>query len=435
MRRAGLVVALLMVIARAAPVLPGVSAQERGIGDWRQWGGAGRDFIVASGGLAESWPDEGPSVLWRRPLGTGHSAILAAEGRLYTLYRVGNGRDRSGPWGAEETVVALDARTGDTIWEYTYPSRLEDTSFGSGPHATPLLVGDLLFATGTNKQLHALDADSGALIWSHDLVAEFGAPPLLIRPRVKAGYGCSPVAYRDTIICSVGGPGQSVMAFRQGDGAVVWKSGDFLISEAPPVLIDLDGQTQLVMLGGGTVNGLDPATGRLLWTHPHDPGNDFNFMAPLWGDDHILFISSGYKTGSRALQLTRDGDATHVEELWDDPQVQFMFLNPIRVGNHVYGTDGTFGPAFMTGLDVRTGEAMWQARGFARASLLHVDDKTIIMDEDGDLALARLTPDGMTVLARTSLFETVAWTAPTLVGTTLYVRDREQIMALDLGAE
>ena len=429
------VAALLAAFAWAAPVLPGVSAQERGTGDWRQWGGAGRDFIVATGSLAETWPAAGPPVLWRRPLGTGHSAILAAEGRLYTLYRVGNGRDRSGPWEAEETVVALDARTGDTIWEYTYPSRLEDTSFGSGPHATPLLVGDRLFATGTNKQLHAFDAASGEVIWSHDLVADFGAPPLLVRPRVKAGYGCSPVAYRDTIICSVGGPGQSVMAFRQSDGAVVWKSGDFLISEAPPVLIDLDGQTQLVMLGGGTVNGLDPATGRILWTHPHDPGNDFNFMAPLWGDDHILFVSSGYKTGSRALQLTRDGDATHVEELWDDPQVQFMFLNPIRVGNHVYGTDGTFGPAFMTGLDVRTGEAMWQARGFARASLLYADDKTIIMDEDGDLALARLTPDGMTVLARTSLFETVAWTAPTLVGTTLYVRDREQIVALDLGAE
>jgi hypothetical protein len=95
---------------------------------------------------------------------------------------------------------------------------------------------------------------------------------------------------------------------------------------------------------------------------------------------------------------------------------------------------GTFGPAFMTGLDVRTGETLWQARGFARASLLHADGKTIIMDEDGDLALARLTPDGMTVLARVSLFETVAWTAPTLVGTTLYVRDRERILALDLGS-
>ena len=426
--------ALLMALTGVAASVS-VVAQERAGGDWRQWGGPDRNFVVDTGGLAERWPDAGPPVLWSRPLGTGHSAILAADGRLFTLYRVGNGRGRSGPWEAEEAVVALDASTGETLWEYTYPSRLEDTSFGSGPPSTPLLVGDRLFTTGTNKQLHAFNAATGELIWSHDLVADFGAPPLLIRPRVKAGYGCSPVAYRDTIICSAGGPGQSVMAFRQSDGDVVWKSGDFLVSEAPPVLIDFDGQEQLVILAGGTVNGLDPVTGGILWTHPHDPGNDFNFMAPLWGNDNVIFVSSGYKTGSRALRLTRDGDVTRVEELWDDPRVQFMFLNPIRVGNYVYGTDGTFGPALMTGLDIRTGETVWRARGFARASLLHADGKTIIMDEDGDLALARLAPDGMTVLARTSLFETVAWTAPTLVGTTLYVRDREKIVALDLGAE
>ena len=436
MRSAGFVVGLLAVLVGAG-VSVDVVAQERVSDDgaWRQWGGPGRNFIVDAGDLAESWPDDGPPVLWSRRLGTGHSSILAAAGRVFTLYRVGNGRGRAGPWAAEEAVVALDAATGETIWEYTYPSRLEDTSFGSGPHATPLLVGDRLFTTGTNKQLHAFDAATGELIWSHDLVADFGAPPLLIRPRVKAGYGCSLVAYDETIICSVGGPGQSVMAFRQSDGEVVWKSGDFLISEAPPLLIDLDGQAQLVILAGGTVNGLDPATGHILWTHPHDPGNDFNFMVPLWGDDHIIFVSSGYKTGSRALRLTRDGDVTRVEELWEDPQLQFMFLNPIRVGNYVYGTDGTFGPAFMTGLDIRTGETVWQARGFARASLLHADGKTIIMDEDGDLALARLTPDGLTVLARTALFETVSWSAPTLVGTTLYARDREKIVALDLGAE
>lgn len=427
--------ALLASLLLFGPSSGAVLAQGGDDAGWRQWGGAARDFVVDAGRLADSWPAQGPPVLWSRPLGTGHSAVLAADGRLFTLYRAGNGRGREGPWETEETVVALDAATGETIWEYSYPSRLEDTSFGSGPHATPLLVDGRLFAPGTNKQLHALDAASGELLWSHDLVAEFDAPPLLVRPRVKAGYGCSPVAFRETIICSVGGPGQAVMSFRQQDGAVVWTSGDFLVSEAPPRLVEVDGQTQLVVLGGGTLNGLDPETGRILWTHPHDPGNDFNFMVPLWGDDNIVFVSSGYKTGSRALRLSRDGASTEVEELWFDPQLQFMFLNPIRVGNTVYGSDGTFGPAFMTGVDVRTGETLWQERGFARSSLVSADGKVIIMDEDGDLALARMTPDGMTVLARVPLFETVSWTAPTLVGTTLYVRDREQIVALNLGAE
>ena len=109
-----------------------------------------------------------------------------------------------------------------------------------------------------------------------------------------------------------------------------------------------------------------------------------------------------------------------------------MFLNPIRVGNYVYGTDGTFGPSFVSAVDIRTGETLWQERGFARGSMLYADGKVILIDEDGDLALTRMTPDGMTVLGRASIFETTSWSAPTLVGTDLYVRDREKIMSFDL---
>jgi outer membrane protein assembly factor BamB len=374
-------------------------------------------------------------VIWSRPLGTCHSAIVVDENRLFTMYRPGDGRSRTGPWEATETVVSLDAQSGDTLWEYTYDSRLEDFGYGSGPHATPLVVGDRLFTAGTNKQLHAFDTRTGALLWSHDLVAEFDAPPLLIRPRVKSGYGCSPIAYDDVIVCQVGGPGQSVMAFRQHDGSVRWRSGNFLISEAPPLLIHVDGQRQLVVFAGQTVNGLDPESGDVLWSHPHDAGNDFNFMVPLWGDDNILFVSSGYIAGSQAFRLTRQDQRTDVEPLWFNSRVKFMFLNPIRLGDHVYGTDGTFGPAFLTALDIATGESAWRERGFGRASMLYADGKAIILDEDGDLALVRISPEGATVLSRAQVFDTTSWTVPTLVGTTLYARDREKIVAFDLGSD
>ena len=116
------------------------------------------------------------------------------------------------------------------------------------------------------------------------------------------------------------------------------------------------------------------------------------------------------------------------------PPVRVMFANALRLGDYVYGTSGDFGPVFMTALNVHTGEEMWQARGFGRASLLYADSKAIIIDEDGSLVLATLSPDGVEVLSRTSLFETTSWTAPSLVGSTLFVRDRARIMALDLGA-
>ena len=396
---------------------------------------------MASGGLADSWPAGGPPVIWTRPLGTGHSSIVVDEGRLFTLYRSGNGRAKVGPWKDEEVVAALDAKTGATIWEHTYPARsgYEDFSFGPGPHATPLVVGDRVFTAGTNQQVFAFDKRTGRILWSHDLIKEFKSPELLIRPNVKVGYGCSPIAFRDTIICSAGGPGQSVMAFRQSDGAVVWKSGDFLTSAAAPILIQMGGRPQVVFLGGGAVTGLDPANGEILWSHPHDPGNDLNCGTPLFGPDNVLFLSSAYQAGSRAIQLAQDGAVTNADELWFTNRVRFMFLSAIRVGDFVYGTTGDFGPAFLTALNIKTGASAWQVRGFARASLLYAaqggDGKVIVMNEDGDLALARMTPTGAEILARAKIFDTTSWTAPTLVGTTLYARDREKILALDLGAK
>ena len=123
---------------------------------------------------------------------------------------------------------------------------------------------------------------------------------------------------------------------------------------------------------------------------------------------------------------------TRVEELWYDPRLRFTFLNPIRLGDFVYGMSGQGATAIMTATHVATGETAWRERGFSWASLLHADGKTLILEEDGDLTLATLTPRGMTTLATAPLFDTRSWTAPTLVGTTLYARDREKILALDL---
>lgn len=398
---------------------------------WPQAGGPNRNFIVPNAPrLAESWPDSGPPVVWRRPLGLGHSAIVADGTRLYTMYRPVGPSPRS--FIAEEIVIAMEAATGRTLWEHKYVSPLEDTSQGTGPHSTPLIVGDRLFTIGTNKQLFAFDTRTGRVAWSHDLVKEFGAPELLVRPVVKAGYGCSPIAYRDTIICFVGGPGQAVVAFRQSDGGVVWKSGDFLTSDAPPILIRFEGEEQLVIFAGAALYGMNPASGRVLWSHVHDPGNDFNFSPPLWGDDNILFMSSAYKMGSRAIRLKRDGDRTLTEELWYVDRAKFQFLNALRIGDHVYGTSGSLGVAFLMALDVKTGAIKWQQRGFAQSTMIYADGKAIILDEDGDLAMLRLTPEGMTVLSQANVFKTRAWTVPTLVGATLYARDREQVAAFDL---
>ena len=119
-----------------------LTAQDDGMAtEWRRWGGPNGNFVVANSPLlADSWPPGGPPEIWSRPLGAGHSAILAGDGRLFTMYRVAHGQGGTGPFDPEESVIAMDAVTGDTLWQHTYPSKVQDFGQGAGPHSTPLLV-------------------------------------------------------------------------------------------------------------------------------------------------------------------------------------------------------------------------------------------------------------------------------------------------------
>jgi hypothetical protein len=95
-------------------------------------------------------------------------------------------------------------------------------------------------------------------------------------------------------------------------------------------------------------------------------------------------------------------------------------------------SSGDFGPAFLSAVNTTTGALLWQDRAFARAQLLFADQKLILLDEEGVLGLATVSPQGLKVLARAPILENRAWTPPTLVGRTMYVRDRKTMAAYDL---
>ncbi|PYR16111.1 MAG: hypothetical protein DMF94_29280 [Acidobacteria bacterium] len=421
---------VVLIAALTAAVVDVQSVGGAGTADWLQWGGPGRNFMPDATGLASSWPSGGPKRLWTRALGEGHSAILVEGERIYTMYR---------PLGMmslvhrsqEEVVAALDAATGKTVWEFRYAAPTDglDFSQGAGPHATPLIAVNRLYAMSTRKELFALDKATGQRVWSHDFMKEYGAP------WPGRGYSCSPLLYNGTIIVTVGGPGQAIAAFNQQSGALVWKAGDFEVAPASPILIDVDGQQQLVLFAGERVAGLDPSSGRTLWSHPHRTDWGLNISTPVWSPaDHLLFVSSAYSTGSRAIELRQAGGRTTAVEKWFTNRMRVHIGTVIRLGDYVYGSSGDFGPAFLTAVDMKTGKIAWQDRSFSRAQLLYADGKLIILDEDGALGLASVSPQGLKVLSRASVLTSVAWTPPTLAGTTLYVRDRKNISAFALGS-
>ena len=97
------------------------------------------------------------------------------------------------------------------------------------------------------------------------------------------------------------------------------------------LLIDVDGQDQLVVFMAKKVAGLDPNNGELLWSHAHETMFGVNVCTPVWCKANILFISSAYGMGSRGLRLTRKDGKTTVEELWHNPKVKIHFGNAIYV--------------------------------------------------------------------------------------------------------
>ena len=400
-----------------------VGKGQEGTGGWYQWGGPTRNFHVASAPLADAWPADGPPRLWSRELGEGYSAIVAQRDLLVTMYREGG----------NEVVVALDAGSGTTRWQFSYDAPLLHDGYfdvwlngaGPGPYATPLIAGDQVFSLGTNGQFHALDLQTGAIQWSHNLVDLFELSDFV-------AFASSPLAFGETVILPLGSSGQGVVAFDQETGAVVWQSEEFAAAPSSAVLISVDGEEQLVVFAHQALVGLDPTDGSRLWRHPLESETPLNIATPVWGPDNLLFVSAAYDGGSLALRLRQIDGETAVTEMWSTSRMRVHFSNALLVGNLVLGSSGDFGPAFLTAMDITTGEERWRERSFARSHMLYADGKVVLVDEDGEVVIASVGDDGLDVHARHSVLTDNAWTPPTLVDGTLYVRDRRTIVALDL---
>lgn len=388
--------------------------------DWLVWGGKNRDFLVNATGLADSWPAEGPKKLWSRPLGDGYSGIAEENGVLYTGFRRG----------LKDVITALDAATGKTIWEYEYDNPFTNSyseGVGPGPYAMPQVVGDRIITASATGKIHSIDKKTGRPVWSHDLYTEFGGT------RLEFGYSCHALPYKDTLIYLVGGRDSAVVAFRQKDGTVAWKGLSFTNAHSSPLLINVDGQPQVVALLADEVIGFSPDTAIQYWSHKHKTPYGLAVSTPVWAPGNLLLVASAYNVGARVLQLSQSGGSTNVKELWYNQKLQLHIGTVIQRDGYAYYVAGYQGPYFVTAVELKTGSIKWQQRAFSRAQLLSADGKIILTDQDGTLALCRMSPEKLEVLSQASVLQSIAWTPPTLVGTKLYVRDRRTVEAFDLG--
>lgn len=385
--------------------------------DWPQFRGVNRDGVSAEADLPRSLPGEGPRVVWKRAIGEGYSGISVVGDRLYTM-------DSDG---TVEYVLALEAGSGKEVWRVPAGPKLID-SMGNGPRTTPTLDDGTVYAMGSHGRLLALKAADGAKIWEVDLPQAFAAK------RPTWGYSGSPLIDGDLLILEVGGTeGRGVMAFEKATGKVRWGALDGEAAYSSPVLMTIGGIKQYVVTrrAGSQTVALRP-DGSVLWTHP----GPFSVIASaLLIPPDKVYVSGGDDAGAVLLRIkteggTEGGKAT-VEELWKTRTMKNHFNNAVLVGDHLYGFDN----ATFKCLSVATGEQTWAFRGLGKGSLLAADgDLLIVVSDQGTLLLVQAAPGAYTELARFQAMEGKAWTAPTLANGRLYLRDQDEIVALEMKA-
>ena len=375
---------------------------------WTQFGGPERNFETAHIPIPADW--KGPQVLWERDLGPGYAGVVTDGERLVTMTREGD----------DEVVLALDPKSGRTLWWHAYPAPIPrgpalDTSWGEGPNGTPLLVGDRVITLGFTGILVCLDVRTGEPVWSHELLPPNGGGIPFF------GLATSPIRFGDLVIAVAGG----ARAFRIDDGEPAWANTEFDASYASPVMLEHGGGSQLIVGAAGEVVGVRPSDGELLWRHEHANEHNTILSSPVVGDDDRLFVSA-YFLGSIGLEVSEDGKAAR--ELWENPKMQISYTNAILDGSTVFG----FHNSLLKAVNLETGELLWQRRGLERGNLLRVGERYLLLDRHGKLVLLTLDDEGFAVLAEAQILEGRSWTAPALDGSILYARNLEKIVAVDL---
>ena len=415
---------------------------------WPQLRGPTFDSISAETGLADSWSEEGPPLVWTCELGQGYSSFAAVGNRVFTqtqnLY--------------QQSVVCLDAETGNTVWTHHYGWPYDGGGLYPGPRSTPTWHNGRLYFAAPDGTISCLIADSGKQVWSCNPKKKYRGLG------TDFGYAASPVIVDDRIIVPVGGQDASVVALDPRDGSVIWASGESSASYATPLPIRCQGRSLVVTSLENSIALFDVASGKQIWEIEFSQGYDEHSAAPIYREP-FLVVASPFKAGAKCYLLVSEerADVGHRipetqghdkgadpdnEQLdvpvvaWETPNFSNDVASSVLVDGRVYGFDLKDPQSRLNRpsrgefrcLDFETGRIIWSTNKVGQANVIAADQKLILFTDSGELILARSGTDEYTELARTQVFhDEICWTYPTLHRGCIYLRTQTRAACFYLG--
>jgi outer membrane protein assembly factor BamB len=340
-----------------------------------------------------------------------------------------------------DTLRVLDLASGKELWTFSYDA--PGSFMFAGSRATPTVDGDHVYTVGPMGDLHAVNTKTRKPSWRTNIWKDFGGAAELPR----WGIVQHPLIYGDLLIVATQTSEAGVVAFDKLTGTVRWRSpaSSGVPGYVSPSIVEVGGEDQVVMITAargrgrtardGSVVGLDPDSGEVLWTYtgwqcsiPVPPAVDA-------GQGRVL-ITGAYGAGTVMLQVKQKGDAYAVAELFKNPDFGAHTQPPVLHDGHFYShytinerSDGLVAMSM-------DGEVKWKTGvepPFVRGGSILADGLLLATDGDTRLYLIEPSPEGFKPLASAVILEAGDnWAPLALVDGKLLVRGQKELKALQV---
>jgi outer membrane protein assembly factor BamB len=391
--------------------------------DWPGYLGPNRNAISAEKGLLRSWPEGGPKVLWAFPLGPGYGGAAVSDGKVFVLDRIR---------GKQDVLRCLDLDTGQEDWSFAYDASGRVSHPGS--RSTPTVDGNYVYTCGLFGHFYCVDRRTHKPIWHKNIWEDFngGRPP-------QWAISQNPLIYADSVILASQTAKAGLVAYDKLTGELKWTSAALpgQPGYVSPKLVHVAGEDQVVMVTaskrgtGGAVVGMDPKTGKTLWSY-----TNWQCKIPIPNvtevGDGRLFITGGYEAGSAMVRIAKGGDSYTVTEVYKTDAFGTHCHPPVLYEGYLYAhcTTNTRRDG-MVCMDVN-GNVKWKTGRspvFDKGGFLLADGLIFSMDgRKGILYLIQPDPSGFKPLASVKLLgENECWGPLALSDGKLIVRDQEQM--------
>ncbi len=392
--------------------------------DFPQFLGPLRDGRLPNVMVEEDWTQHPPEIRWKQTIGDGWSGFAVQGDLAITMEQ----RDE------QEWITAYSIDDGALQWYHAIDGKHTDALGGTGPRSTPAIHDNHVYACSAVSQLVCLELESGNLIWSYDLLEAAEATQEEFEAAVTWGRSGSPLIVDGRVVMPLGGAAgsaQTLLALDANTGQQLWRSGDDQISYSSPMLVELGGIPQILLISEKKLAAYAPDSGAELWSTPwpSNSNGDASVSQPVVLEGQRLLLSKGYGQGAQVIEVVQEADQWSVNTVWTSSRVlKTKFTSCVVREGYAYGlSDG-----ILECVDLSTGKRAWKKGRYRQGQLLLVGKHLLVSAEIGTIVLVAADPAEFRELATLPVIGDVTWNTLTLSGNRLLVRNSDDVACVHL---